>query len=272
MGHFFQQGWSRASCRVPHPQLFWNPITWPNLKSQGAPTPQSSLASTQEYWQVTLWWCHLHSYVLSLCSSHVCHATLRKENVLSCFVLSVTAEALWFSDHEGNQGVKVLTACQSAMVACDCPLVQSHVALPPLLASFVIVVTTANVKYSTQGIHVNRSCFPSNPKGNWIPTPLHTVDYWNPIFHSALHSRWRTSSNQSWNPTSDVSKRIYFIHIFNTQKSQVGETTLRGWGEATLLMESMLCFQTSKNRCLNTSSWIQVAICFGHCWFPDNSC
>ena len=109
-------------------------------------------------------------------------------------------------------------------------------------------------------------------KGNWIPTPLHTVDYWNPIFHSALHSRWRTSSNQSWNPTSDVSKRIYFIHIFNTQKSQVGETTLRGWGEATLLMESMLCFQTSKNRCLNTSSWIQVAICFGHCWFPDNSC
>lgn len=33
-----------------------------------------------------------------------CHATLRKENVLSCFVLSVTAEALWFSDHEGNQG------------------------------------------------------------------------------------------------------------------------------------------------------------------------
>lgn len=215
LGHFFQKGWSRASCRDSNPQLFWNPHTWPNLKSQGAPTPQSSLASTQEYRQVTLQWCHLHSYILSLCYSHVCHATLRK-NVLSFFVLSVTAEAVWFSDHDGNQGVKVLTACQSVMLVCDCPLVQSHVAFPSLPASFVIVVIAVNVKYSTQGINVNRSCFPSKPEANWILTPLHTVDYWNPIFHSALHSRWRTSSNQSWNPTSDVSNRIYFIYIFNT--------------------------------------------------------
>lgn len=113
----------------------------------------------------------------------------------------------------------------------------------------------------------------SNPEGNWILTPLHTVDYWNPIFHSALHSRSEGYHQINLEiPHQDVSKRIYFIHIFNTQKSQVGKQLCGVGGEATLLMESMLYFQTSKNRCLNTTSWIQVAICFGHCWFPDNSC
>ena len=142
------------------------------------------------------------------------------------------------------------------MLACDCPLVQSRVAFPSLLASFVIVITTVNVKYSIQGIHVNRSCFPSNPKGNWILIPLYTVDYWNPIFHSALHSRWRASSNQSWNLTSDVSNRIYFIYIFNTQKSQVGGTTLGG--KPHCYWSPCFIFKLQINRCLNTTSWIQV--------------
>ena len=52
------------------------------------------------------------------------------------------------------------------MLVCDCPLVQSHVAFPSLPASFVIVVIAVNVKYSTQGINVNRSCFPSKPEAN----------------------------------------------------------------------------------------------------------
>lgn len=270
MGHFFQQGWSRASCRVPKPQLFWNPHIWPNLKSQGAPTPQSSLLLHKSTGKL---YCDDATYTVT--SESVFQPCLscyfKKRKCIPCFVLSVTAEALWFSDHEGNQGVKVLTACQSVMWWLVTAPLCSHMALPPLLASFVIAKVTTVIPSTAPRAFTPIGVASLATLGcNWILTPLHT-GLLESHFPLSITFKVKDIIKLILEIPHQMSRGYILYTFFNTQKSSRGNNSAGRRGSHTVNGVHAL-FSKLQNRCLNTTSWIQVAICFGHCWFPDNSC
>lgn len=135
-----------------------------------------------------------------------------KTDVLSYFVLSIIAEAVWFSDHDQCWGLKV------SRVVWDCLPMQLHVAFPSLPAGLVIIVTTVNVKYSTQGTCFNMHFFPSNLR--WLLNPNVTAHCGWLEFHFPLGIPFKVkdiTKSKSWNPISDVNNRLTLsvFYIYN---------------------------------------------------------